>query len=90
MADDARLSPMTRRLWAGLAVVLILGAGLRVFGLGALSFWYDEANTVLLSEVVTDPGKAFSTDYTSEPPLLLLARGFTARFATCSSVLFPA
>lgn len=53
-------------LWA--AVVLV-GAALRLYGLGAHSLWYDEAASLYLAEHATAPSALFDPFVSVEPPL---------------------
>lgn len=55
-----------------LLLILLLGAGLRLYNLGAPSLWWDEANTMNFSRWVDEPDKWFDTTYINESPLILV------------------
>jgi len=59
----------TGRPWAWLLAIVVLGAALRLYGLGQWSFWYDEAAQVHLTQYVSDPAKLLDLDYSADPPL---------------------
>jgi hypothetical protein len=56
-------------VWLPLAVVTLLGLGLRLWDLGGPSLWYDEAATVYLSHFMAMPAKLFDITQNMEAPL---------------------
>lgn len=58
--------PVHTRRW--LALILLLGIGLRLFHLGAPSLWYDESASTYLARFVDFEGSLFNPACTSEPP----------------------
>ncbi len=64
-------SPGLKTLVSVLIAIVLLGAALRLYGLGARSLWYDEANTFRVSQQVWPLTQQFNPDNTVEPPLLI-------------------
>jgi hypothetical protein len=58
--------------WFALGV-LVLGAALRLYGLGADSLWYDEAASLYLGQHAIAPSAMFDPAVTTEPPVNALA-----------------
>ena len=68
---------MAGRHVALLGVVLVLGFGLRVYGLGEKSLWYDEAWSLTYAHGYGSIGDAFDVDYSTDAPLFPgLVRGW--------------
>ncbi|MDQ1256003.1 MAG: hypothetical protein QG656_598 [Candidatus Hydrogenedentes bacterium] len=64
LTEDA---PAHMRWW--LLAIVSLGAGLRLFALGARSVWIDEAVMLSISDLVRGGIGLFNTDITVDPPL---------------------
>ena len=60
---------MSRRDWALFTVVLAVGIALRLYALGARSFWFDEGVQILLSKWVAPAFHLMDPDYSNDPPL---------------------
>ena len=57
------------RGWVWLLAIVALGGALRLYGLGQLSLWYDEAVQIHLTQYAAEPARLLDIDYSSDPPL---------------------
>lgn len=63
-------------VYAVLTAVILLGAVLRLYGLGERSLWYDECASLYLSHYVNHPGQLFDPAETNEPPMMAVLAWF--------------
>ena len=68
-AETSPTEERLRRAWIWLLAIVALGAALRLYGLGQLSFWYDEAAELHLAQYTAEPANLLDLDYLSDPPL---------------------
>lgn len=68
--------PAVRRETAILAGIVLLGAALRLYGLGRFSIWYDEGATLYAATLVDHPLRLLNPDWCTDPPLLPLLTRF--------------
>ncbi len=61
--------PLSRHGWLLLSLILLLGAGLRLYALGRFSLWYDEGTTLMGANLVSKPWLYFNPNFNIEPPL---------------------
>lgn len=60
---------------APLIAIVLLGAFLRIAGLGSASLWYDECASLYLGHYATEPLALFDSAKNTEPPLNALTTG---------------
>lgn len=70
MPHDSTGTRPSSRIRACLILVVVLGALLRLYGLGSQSLWFDEAVSIHLSQYVTLDGAFFSPKHNIEPPMI--------------------
>ena len=76
---DARRAPDRRRVGPLLALIVMIGAGLRLWDLGASRFGYDEAFTAMAGRLPLGGLADFVTRHDSHPPLDYLIHAPFAR-----------
>lgn len=64
---SADKNPANTRLW--LALILLLGVGLRLYHLGAESLWYDETASTYFAQFADFKGSLFDPACIGEPPM---------------------
>lgn len=70
MPHDSTGTRSFSRIRAWLFLIVVLGALLRLYGLGSQSLWFDEAASIHLSQYVTLDGTFFSPEHNIEPPMI--------------------
>jgi hypothetical protein len=69
--------------------MVLLGAGLRIAGLGGASLWYDEGASLYLGHYVSEPMALFDSTKNSEPPLNPVMTGLWAGLLSTLSSIDP-
>ena len=78
-ANRKRISLTPRQVRLALLAIILIGAALRLHGLGARSFWIDEGIIVRLAQFEGWGASLFDPDYTNDPPLFPFIIHFWAR-----------
>lgn len=78
------------RTIVALCAILLLGAGLRLYGLARYSIWYDEGATMYIAGFTPTPSRLLDPEWGTEPPLLpVLTFCWTALLRLAGASLEP-